>query len=644
VPFAPLGPGVAGAKVKHVLTGLPLADDELKMLQASPQALRGLIDKWVALPEWRDKMLAFFRQAFQQTQTDINDYDEQLGRTTNPWNNLDRVRFLRSAEDSFALTALELVKEGKPFTEVVTTERFMLNTPLISSYAYMDGVPLNDESRPVLPEQWLLRKVGATVVFERTTNPDPVTGAPRPIPFEQSIDPTPGNPSFFKFFEPRPYMGANDRCREPQRSAPGLQALRYLADYIYGGRPGCGSTNSQWSNEDWEDWRMVTVRRPRAGEERTVFWELAKLRKANELVLATPRVGFMTTPAFFANWPTNASNSYRVTTNQALIVALGKSFDDRGVTVQLAETSNDDQHITPGTACFGCHQTLDPMREFFRASYALPYFNQYNATAARAQGTFAVDDAAPVKGTGIAAFARAVATHPRFAVAWVQKLCQFANSAPCLEDDPELKRVADLWRKAGYDFKALLRDLFTSPLVTFAGETATSRQEGTVISIARREALCAALAARLKVNDVCGLLLLPGAAGAQQRARQTARNLALAVPGAAYARGDEHPLTPHDPNLFFHAATENLCALLAAQLVGTAPQARYRPAQPAEAIADLVATVMGLPASDPRAAPMGDILREHHAEAVRGGAPALEALQSTFVLACQSPLGISVGL
>ena len=92
--------------------------------------------------------------------------------------------------------------------------------------------------------------------------------------------------------------------------------------------------------EDFDDWRMVTVRAPKNKAERARYFDLPGLRKAMELAIETPRVGFMTTPAFFANWPTNASNASRVTTNQTLIVALGKSFDDSNTTVQISETAN----------------------------------------------------------------------------------------------------------------------------------------------------------------------------------------------------------------------------------------------------------------------------------------------------------------
>ena len=60
------------------------------------------------------------------------------------------------------------------------------------------------------------------------------------------------------------------------------------------------------------------------------------MRTGTELALRVPRVGFFTTPAFFGNWATNTSNQARVTINQTLIVALGRSFDDSNNTQPLA--------------------------------------------------------------------------------------------------------------------------------------------------------------------------------------------------------------------------------------------------------------------------------------------------------------------
>jgi hypothetical protein len=647
-PWSPAPPSVYASKVKNLLTGLPLADEELRGVTANPASFPSLVDTWMATPQWRSKMLEFFKQAFQQTQTDINDYDEQLGRTTNPWNNSDRVKFRVAAEESFARTVLALIDEGRPFTEVLTTDRFMLNAPLMSSYAFIDAFPQSDSDKVVAQGIWLIRQKYPMFSFTRTTNLDPTTGMPVPIALEDSINPA--SPHFMVWYDPNPYAGALERCKEPEVRM-GANGLSALADFLYGGRPGCGSTTSQWTAADWDGWRMVKVRVPRAGEERSVFFDVPRLRDpaTAELVLNTPRIGFMSTLAFFANWPTNNSNSYRVTTNQTMIVALGTSFDDSGTTIQVSETSSDAMHVQPGTACYGCHSTLDPMRDFFRQSYSVAYSTQLLdpvKSGIPAAGTFTVDGSAPVMGNGLGALASALAQHPRFAPAWVNKLCQFANSTGCSADDPEVARVAAAWKASNYNFKTLVRELFSSPLVTFAATTKTAVDQGMVIGIARRETTCAALAGRLGLPNLCTTLAGTAGVGGVQGAAfvAKARNLVLSVPGGGYTRGDTTPLLPHDPNMFFTSAMENLCFQIAVQLVDAGKTSRYLSASKDDAIKDFVATVMGLPASDPRSATMTSILQDHYGQAVKASQTPTNALRSTFTLACESPAAVSVGL
>ncbi len=632
-PFEPLPAHAAVQKVKQLLTGLPATDDELAAVLRDPAALRGHVDRWMATDAFRAKTIDFFKQAFQQTQTTLDDYVDQLGHplTFEP---SQRARFLRAVEESFARTAFRIVAEGRPFTEVVTTDRFELSPPLLSFYAYLDAVPFDDAGKPVASELWIL-KTWPKFQVELTTAEQ--------IPLAETLDRA--SPNFMRWTAP--LVPSLDPAKAadcgPTEVATARVALRTLQLFLFGARQRCPSFPGPFTAADWDAWRTVTIRPPRPGEERTLFWDLPRLRDPGvaELVATTPRVGFMTTPAFFANWPTNVSNSYRVTTNQALIVALGRSFDDRGTTVQLAESSDDRLHAAPGTVCYGCHQTLDPMREFFRGSYALGYHAQH-AKGAPPQGIFTVDGSPPVGGGGIAAFARAVAAHPRFALAWAQKLCQHARSAPCAEDDPELVRIASAFRESGHDYRTLVRELFSSPLVTDAAPTATAARDGVAMSIARREALCAALEQRLGVRDACNLR--GETAIANRAARTRATNLALAIPGAGYGRGEEAPLLPHDPNLFFHAATENLCNLLAAEVIDAGPAPRFSSKRADEAIAELVATVMGLAPRDPRAAGMRAILKDHHAEALAAGLAPRDALASTFVLACQSPVAIGLGL
>ena len=120
----------------------------------------------------------------------------------------------------------------------------------------------------------------------------------------------------------------------------------------------------------------------------------------------------------------------------------------------------------------------------------------------------------------------------------------------------------------------------------------------------------------------------------------------MAVPGAGYSRGAEAPLLPRDSSLFSQASAENLCALLADQVVDARPPAtgRYSSAEPDTELRDLVETVMGLPAGDERAASALAIVRDHFDEVKKGGASAADALKSAFVLSCTSPFALSTGL
>jgi len=76
-PFQADPPAVYVAKVKNVLVGLPPTDDEVKAIEADPTQLKALIDGWMALPQYAEKMTRFFELAFQQTQVSIIDFADQ---------------------------------------------------------------------------------------------------------------------------------------------------------------------------------------------------------------------------------------------------------------------------------------------------------------------------------------------------------------------------------------------------------------------------------------------------------------------------------------------------------------------------------------------------------------------------------------
>jgi hypothetical protein len=232
-----------------------------------------------------------------------------------------------------------------------------------------------------------------------------------------------------------------------------------------------------------------------------------------------------------------------------------------------------------------------------------------------------------------------MATHPRFALAWTQKLCQLANASTCDEEDPEFKRVAQAFAASNFDFRGLVRELLSSPLVTYASLTQSASSAGVVMSIARRDNYCDRLGNRLGVKDLCnqqGESTMPKIAG-------QARNLALGIPGSGYARADEHPVTPHDPNLFFISATEKLCMAVAGQVVETAT-ARWKVAAKETAFADFVSVLMGVPPSDPLSPKLVDVLSRNYAAAVAAKETPADALRSAFTLACSSPFAVSSGL
>jgi hypothetical protein len=357
------------------------------------------------------------------------------------------------------------------------------------------------------------------------------------------------------------------------------------------------------------------------------------------MYLHTPRIGFMGTMAFEANWGTNAGNEARVTANQSLIVSIGRSINGADSLAVFPVNSTDADHASDA-ACAGCHQQLDPFKQFFRQSWTLAYHDQTDTSQLSQQAGFAIDGVTAT-GTGLGDIANILATHPRLALAWTGKLHFWANSRALNETDPEALRIANAFSGASYDFKTLVRELFSSPLVTYASVTQTTQASGGAqLSIARRDQLCAALSNRLGLADVCGM-----ETPAPSKPQKAVFGVSQLVATDTYYRAMELPSLPTDPDLFFRSAAETMCSLIAAQVVDAGSGTRYTSTDPTSAIADMVATVMDIPPSDPRSAQVVQLLTDHYnAAAGVSGAKPTDALQSTFTLACTSPTSTIVGL
>jgi hypothetical protein len=633
------------AKVKNLLVGLPPSDDEVQQVINDPTTLRTLIDGWMQRPEYREKTKRFFELAFQQTQVTATDFADQAYPKQIGINNTTIPLLIQNAQQSFARTMLQLIDDGHPLTEGLTTSQLMMTTAMKELYAFLDVWEVDDTGK--VTDRFRQAHTGLSIIAETAAGP---------IPIADSLNPA--SPNYMHWYNPD--VATNNPtvpgCTEdPITFLPSGVTLHYL---LYGALDGHKSstgvqcpptggtaTAPQLALSDFTDWSMVTIRQPRAGEAVTPFYDLPALRTASELVLQIPRAGFFSTPAFFANWQTNISNQSRVTLNQTLIVALGSSVDgtDPTVTPGNPPPGLDTVHAAQAD-CSYCHRTLDPLRSIFSATYSWNYHNQLDPALIAQKGMFSFRGVVQPVGSMLE-MGQALAQHPLFPTAWAQKLCTYANSAPCLETDPEFQRIVSAFQSSNFSWSVLVRELLASPITTNVSLTDTAAANGEVVAVARRDHLCASLDNRLGFADVCGL-----DAVTRKQLQATVPQIVSGLPSDGYGRGSTAPVLPNQPTLFFRAGTENICASVAASVidVGAAKQVAgvsyWSSASPDAAIGDFVATVMALVPSDPRAAPATTLLKGHFTAAMTAGSSASDALKSTFVVACQAPTALSIGM
>jgi hypothetical protein len=632
-----------GNKVKTLLTGLPLTKDELEQLNTDPSAIRPMIESWFATPQADEVLRRFFMMAFQQDQVSGEGIMTMTNINNTAWGRYDDTRedlvplLIDNMEQSFARTAMKLVRAGRPFSDVLTVDSFEMTTGLMMFYAYLDHRHVNDDDS----------------TFTRTL--DEVTGfvglrnkADEP-PAEEVLDPN--SPNFMHIWLPD--FATLCLAANVNELAFAPNAVNNKVFWVFSalvGRPetvlnrpaNVGQTgnpcraqarrrNPLMPQSDFSDWRTVQVRRPNASESATRFYRVADIRNTDELLINTDRVGFFTTLGFFGTWPTNEDNSSRVTLNQTLITALGASFDGQTVT-DFSPPALDAEHSAPNTPCYGCHQTLDPMRDFFRQSYSASYGEQHDDTRKTLNSIF-VFRGVQQAGNGVRDLANIVATHPDFPVAWAQKLCFYANAAAC-PDSAELTAVVDAFKASNLDFRVLVRELFASSLITNA--SCVSEKTGAGPSIARREQLCAQLSSRLGVKDICGIDTLTRSRSALQNGMLPA---ITSVPADTFSRGEPIPVTISDTGLFTRATTEVACTI-----VGESGfDAGFAGLSREDALKKMVESFMGLPEGDPRHDGALDILNDHVTEALAAGQSERNSLRSALVIACMSPSVSGVG-
>lgn len=658
-------------KVKNLLTGLAATQAEIDAVTKDPKSLTGLVDTWMKLSAYQEKMEIFFADAFQQSQASQTSFKSVIDDGTFTPND----GLLLNFRQSFARTMTAIVKEGRPFTEAATTTRYMMTTAMMTYYAYADTSMLTDATATnggnMINRYHQADKNWSWSVTAKTN-----------IPLADSGNPA--SPNYLKFYEPNlatlygEYDGQTKEIaaycskvdpvvmNEKTGFALGGNLAAWLYSYLKGenwwffdppqGQPGAtwcqaggGTTDSHnvthtpaITEADYKDWRMVTIERASATAPGTRFFDIVGNRASNKLTLYQQRVGYFSTPSFFGQYPTNLSNQARATINQTMIVGLGQAFDGSDA-ITLTDAPGQAPEHAGNAACFQCHWSLDPMKQFFRSNFTLNYSAQLDPKQIAISGTFLFDDVVD-RGSTMYDLGKQIANHTKFKLAWTQKLCAWANSGPCLESDPELVRVAGVFASSNYDWNVLVRELFTSPLVTYAAPTQSTQGSGVPVAIARRAQLCATLGNRLGLADVCGLQTLQVGSCATNCPPKggTVASISTYLPSDGYSRGEVSALYVNHPDPFYRSSVEQICALVGDQVVDVATGASlYSSANFGAAIADMVHNLMGLDAS--RDAPPIVILTDHYNAARATGKTPTVALKSTFMLACLSPWVVSVG-
>ncbi len=661
---------VALRKVKNLLIGIAPSDGDVQTVKSQgPAGLEQLIIAWMSdaatLPYFKNKMIFFFRNLFQQTGfTPTVDFQNQLlansGFDFGPFGvgavGDDSFPLLvQNLQDEFAMTAWQLVQDGHSLLETLTTQKFMMTTGLKVIHLQIEmpnDQPYSFGARNTTKLAWSIDYSGKAIAIE---------DAIKNMVFSDEPPTHPGNS--FLFGNSSQFPTCHGSTTTPTGSFTGYgqlfqRIIGFTPRYPFAAQPTCWEHPSKpyLTDNDVSDWQWVTVAAKTSADPYIPPYDLPTLRKTTTLKLALPRVGFFTTPAFLALWNTNDSNQHRVTADQALLAALGGSFTSENTIIPVSETGLDSAHTTTSSQCYVCHKSLDPMRNFWanqldfndRNDWLTSTFNGAtpNPKPSTTGGVFAFGTV-NATGANINDFGRLLGTMTdgdpnspinQFAIGVAQKLCYYANSAPCDVTDPEFRRVASNFAQA-FSFPVLIKDLFASPLITGAADTKTSAKGTVPISVSRRDHFCQALSNRLGIQDICALATaLPSAA------QTSTATIAGSVVADAFGRGTVAPVTPASPTLFYRAAVEQLCANLAPQLVdGGGNSSLWSSSMAPAAIDDMVGRVMGYPPSDKNHAMAASILQQHM-QSAQSKSNASSALRSTFVLACESPTSVSIGL
>ena len=158
-------------------------------VRGDPTKLKALISGWMQLPQYAEKMKRFFELAFQQTQVSVVDFADQSYPNKIGINSTTIPLLIQNAQQSFARTMLQLIADGRPLTEGVTTQRLMMTTALRELYSFLDVWEIDNDGK--VTDRFRKSHPALALTIE---------AAQGPIPIAETLDPA--SPNFMHWYNP----------------------------------------------------------------------------------------------------------------------------------------------------------------------------------------------------------------------------------------------------------------------------------------------------------------------------------------------------------------------------------------------------------------------------------------------------------
>ena len=384
-PYEPLPPAPYAAKVKDLLTGLPLTDAELAAVTRNRGSLRALIDTWMARPSSARRCSTSSRAPSSRPSSTSPTSTSSCGWTAPTSTAPTSGGCCAQRRGELRPHGAGADRRGPPL------HRDGHHHPLHAQRAADGGAgatwtppPATTPAAPVagglLADEQVRRRPDLQV-SRRSPTSIRRPAWPRPSPSRRRINPA--SPNFMKWTFAQPDPARYMPCAEPvvvmgtRRRRAGVRGHVRQPRRLPGRRP---TAPSLFTDADWNTWRMVTIRAAAApARSAPLFWDLPRLRDPGH-----HRAG----AGHAAGRLHDHAGLLRQLAHQPQQQLPGhhQPGADRGPGPQLRRPQHHRAGVarpasTPCTSsrarvCFACHQTLDPMRDFFKQSYSLTYFQQ----------------------------------------------------------------------------------------------------------------------------------------------------------------------------------------------------------------------------------------------------------------------------